>query len=173
LSITIQHTQEILCLAHIHAVAGMAGVNLELGRVHDYGVDGSFKPVTIRGNRRVESGFAIDFQAKSTYDWELADGCIVYDFEVKNYNDIVSRSEAETKLILILLCLPPEQDEWHDASIVTTIMRHCCYWTELTGELTDNVGTKRVFIPQSKILTAQSLSDLLAQERMRRRSFFS
>lgn len=42
-------------MAHIYAVAGMAGVSHDLRSAHDYGVDGQFDPVIIRGNRRVVS----------------------------------------------------------------------------------------------------------------------
>jgi len=173
LSITIQHTQETLCKAHIHALAAMAGVNLEVGRVYDYGVDGSFKSVIVRGNRRVESGFSVDFQAKSTYAWHIANGNVVYDLEAKNYNDIVSRSAEQTKLILVLLCLPRDQDAWHVASLNNTTLQHCCYWAELRGELTANGSKKRILIPQANILTGDSLKALLAAETAYKRSFFS
>src|SRR5690349_9243361 len=86
LPITVQHTQESLCISHIYALAGMAGVNYKVDR-YDYGVDGQFTPVTVRGNRRVNSGFPLDFQAKASFDWERRNGCIVYDLEAKNYND--------------------------------------------------------------------------------------
>src|SRR3954467_10982863 len=92
-SITVQHTQETLCISHIYALAGMAGVNYTVDR-YDYGVDGRFIPVAIRNNRRVNSGYPLDFQAKATIDWERRNSCIVYDLEAKTYNDIVSRTPA-------------------------------------------------------------------------------
>jgi len=168
LSITIQHTQEILCLSHIYAVAGMAGVNLSVSHVFDYGVDGQFTPVVARNGRLVNSGYPLDFQAKATINWELGDGNIIYDLEAKTYNDIVSRTAAETTLILILLCLPQTQNEWHGATCDETILRHCCYWHTFTGEVTDNSRSKRIFIPRSNLLTADSLTELLATERERR-----
>ena len=39
----VQHTQETLCMSHIYALAGMAGVNYTVDR-YDYGVDGRFIP---------------------------------------------------------------------------------------------------------------------------------
>jgi len=125
LPITVQHTQESLCMSHIYALAGMAGVNYKVDR-YDYGVDGQFTPVTVRGNRRVNSGFPLDFQAKASFDWERRNGCIVYDLEAKNYNDIASRTPEETTLILILLCLPRDRAEWHVAEEAGTTLKHCC-----------------------------------------------
>jgi hypothetical protein len=116
LSLTIQHIQESLCRAHVQAVAGMAGVIYQPRDSYDYGVDGQFHPVIMRGNRPITSGHPLDFQAKSTVNWELVDGKIVYDLEAKTYNDIVSRTASETTLILILLCLPKDQAEWHATS---------------------------------------------------------
>jgi hypothetical protein len=168
LPITEQHTEESLCLAHIYALAGVAGVNYGIRKGYDYGVDGQFNEVITRGTRRVDSGFPLDFQAKATIDWELKDGHIVYDLEAKNYNDMVERSDAETTLMLILLCLPKARTQWHGATAQETIMRHCCYWHILTGEPTPNTSKKRIFIPETQILTPDTLNELLTAERERR-----
>jgi hypothetical protein len=148
----------------------MAGVIYQPQNSYDYGVDGQFQPVVMRGGRRISSGHPLDFQAKSTVNWELLDRKIVYDLEAKAYNDIVSRTPSETTLILILLCLPRDQAEWHTASNSQTTLRHCCYWYFLTGEVTENVASKRIFIPSENVLTPESLKMLLAVERKRRES---
>jgi len=117
-SITIQHIKENLCAAHIYALAGMAGVALGLRHVNDYGVDGQFDPVVIRGSRRVISGIPLPFQAKSTVDWQIKDGHVIYDLESKTYNDIVSRTDAEATLLLVLLCLPNRGHQVNPRSFV-------------------------------------------------------
>src|SRR6185312_5629562 len=101
MSITLQHTQESLCLAHIYALAGVAGLNWAIRKVYDYGVDGQFNMVVERNGRRGDSGFPLDFQGKATIKWELQHGSIVYDVEAKTYNDLASRTTAETTMILI------------------------------------------------------------------------
>jgi len=169
LPITVQHTQESLCMSHIYALAGMAGVNYKVDR-YDYGVDGQFTPVTVRGNRRVNSGFPLDFQAKASFDWECRNGCIVYDLEAKNYNDIASRTPEETTLILILLCLPRDRAEWHASEEAGTTLKQCCYWHSFTGPTTENDTRKRIFIPVENRLTPEVLNDLLAKERARRQN---
>lgn len=167
----MQHTQESLCLAHIYAVAGMAGINHAVKHVYDYGVDGQFAAVTGRPNGRlVTSGYPLDFQAKATINWELLDEHIVYDLEAKTYDDMVSRDVSETTLMLILLCLPKSQAEWHEATAGATTIRHCCYWQILQGELCGNTSTKRVFVPATNLLTPDTLKSLLAAERIRRQS---
>src|SRR5258705_2116714 len=89
--ITLQHTEECLSLAYVHALAGRAGVNLAAQRVHDYGIDGTFRSIKIVGTRRVESGFAVDFQMKATINWEYNGPDVAYDLEAKTYNDMVQR----------------------------------------------------------------------------------
>ncbi len=166
--ITIQHTEESLSVAHLHALAGMAGLNVNVARDFDYGVDGSLYPVVRRGNRLVESGFPLDFQLKATVNWELSGGEIVYDLRSENYNDIVSWTEAETTQILILLCLPKDQDQWHGIDNLRTTMQHCCYWYRPVGEPTDNVSTQRIRIPAENLLTPAVLETLMQDERTRR-----
>ena len=166
--ITDQHTEESLCIAHIYALAGVAGVNYGIKKVYDYGVDGQFCEVVLRGNRRIDSGFPLDFQAKATVNWELEDDHIVYDLEAQTYNDLVSRTAAESTMILILLCLPPHRSDWHGTTYDETILRHCCYWYIITGEPTSNTSTKRIRVPRQNLLTPASLTGLLAAERQRR-----
>jgi hypothetical protein len=169
LSITVQHTQEILCMCHIYALAGVAGVNYALKPAYDYGVDGCFTPVTVRGNERVQGGVSLDFQAKATINWTVAQDDIVYDLDARAYNNIVSRGPEDTTLILILLCLPGAPDAWHGASADETVLRHCCYWHIFSGEMTENSSTKRIRIPTKNPLTPTSLLTLMEMEKRRRK----
>lgn len=148
----------------------MAGVLFEgtSSTSFDYGLDGHFRSVVIRGARRVTSGHPLDFQAKASANWELMNNEIVYDLEAKTYNDLVSRSDAEATLVLVLLCLPKNQSEWHISTASETTLRHCCYWYVIRGEITDNTATKRIFIPCENLLTPENLKMLLVAERTRR-----
>jgi len=166
--ITKQHTQECLSRAFVLAVSGAAGVNVEMGKEFDYGFDGQFKPVMIRGPRRVESGFHLDYQLKSTTNWWHEGDDVVYDLEAKTYNDLVDRDPDATGAVLILLCLPDDEAQWVSFTEDALALRRCCYWTRLQGEPTDNVAKKRVFIPRQNLLTVASLRQVLLDERERR-----
>jgi hypothetical protein len=83
LTITRQHTQENLSRAYLYALAGKSGVNIAFNRVHDYGIDGTLIPVVVRGKRRIESGFPVDFQLKSSVNWVREETHVAYDLEVK------------------------------------------------------------------------------------------
>lgn len=167
--ITVEHTKENLCAAHVYAICASAGVLLGKAHVHDYGVDGSFNTVVHRGTRRVVSGFGLDFQAKSTVNWEIKDDEVIYDLESKTYNDIVSRTPAETTLILVLLCLPKDATHWHSVTNELTTLRNCCFYHTFQGSVVGNEdSTKRIKIPLAQLLTPDSLIDLLAAEKSRR-----
>jgi hypothetical protein len=166
--ITIQHIQERLCAAYVEAVAGVAGVNLAATRRNDYGIDGTFQPVVVRGSRRVESGFPIDFQAKATIDWQFRDNAVVYDLEVKTYNDLVTRHPAASRCVLVLLCLPRDRRDWILAVEEWMLLRRCCYWLFVEGAVSENSETQRVFIPRANLLTGATLCKLLHDERKRR-----
>ena len=167
-SITVQHTQESLCLAHIYAIAGVAGVNYAIRDVFDYGVDGQFDPVIVRRGRRVVSGHPLAFQAKATINWEVNNGEIVYDLEAKTYDDLVGRTPSEVTMVLILLCMPKEQIDWHRATQDATLLRNGCYWAILQGEPCGNTSTKRIRIPATNLLTPDRLRELMAAEKLRR-----
>jgi len=83
---------------------------------------------------------------------------------------MVSRDPSETTLLLILLCLPNSQAEWHESTETATTMRHCCYWQILRGEPSENASTARIHIPAVNVLTPVALKSLLAVERTRRQN---
>jgi hypothetical protein len=166
--ITLQHREECLSLAYVHALAGNAGVSLSAQRVHDYGIDGTFRSIKIVGTRRVESGYSVDFQMKATINWEHQGTDVAYDLEAKTYNDMVGRDTEATTCILILLCLPPDADDWINSDEERMILQHCCYWTRLQGPVTVNSSKKRIWIPRSNALTSDAIAAILDAERDRR-----
>ena len=167
--ITQQHTQESLSRAYIHAVAGCAGVNFSLGAEFDYGIDGTFRPVSIRGSRRIETGFPLDFQLKCTVNWAHEGTDVAYSIKSKTYNDLVTRDPESVGAILILLCIPPEQGHWAEFNEEYLTLRRCCYFLTLNGDAVENEeSTKKILIPRANVLNAQSLLGLLAAERHRK-----
>jgi hypothetical protein len=83
----------------------------------------------------VVSGHPFAFQAKATINWELVEGSIVYDLEAKTYDDIVTRDASQVTMLLVLLCLPKDQADWHQATADATMIRNCCHWAILKGDL--------------------------------------
>ena len=133
---------------------------------NDYGVDGFFKEVLNRGGRRCTSGKSMDFQLKSTEVWNIVDDHIVYNLEVKNYNDLVQGYNDPSNVspfILILLCLPRGRDSWLSVNNDNLILRNCCYWYSVDeNHLTSqNQRTVTIKIPIENVLTPEALTDLM------------
>lgn len=157
---------ESLSRAYVQAIAGNAGLNLSLRLHHqefDYGVDGSFHPIKKVNNELVNSGFNLDFQLKASMDWQIDGSHVIYDMKANAYNKIADRNNEERAIpkILILLCLPSISSEWVAINEEQLILRKCCYWDRLKGDLTANTSSVRIRIPRCQQLTTESLLTLL------------
>jgi len=160
--LTDQHIAEALSRAYVPAIAGRAGLNLAI-REYDYGVDGSFDEVAVRQNRRVESGFSLSFQLKASTLWQLGSAHIIYDLEVKTYNDLILRRSIRTATpcILILLAIPADSTQWLLCEESELRLRGTCYWEYLSGSPSGNRSSVRIRIPRSQRLTPESLLTLI------------
>lgn len=165
--ITREHTQEALSTAYVHALAGMAGLNIGTRTIQDYGVDGSFHPVKVRNGERVQTGHAVLFQAKASTNWRFRDGAVVYDLEARAQRFLTDRERGEAMAILILLCLPKEPIDWLVGTERHLRLRNCCYWyLPAPGELpSGNKSKVRVRIPRVNVLTPTSLQEIMALAR--------
>jgi hypothetical protein len=160
--LTDQHIAEALSRAYVRAITGQAGLNLAI-REYDYGVDGSFDEVVVRQSRRVESGFSLSFQLKASTQWQFDETQVVYDLEVKTYNDLILRRSmrAATPCILILLALPLSSEQWLICEEAQLRLQGACYWEYLSGSLSENRASVRIRILRSQRLTPESLLTLM------------
>jgi hypothetical protein len=161
---------ESLSRAYVQAIAGKAGLNLGFdpgirlnNQEFDYGVDGSFHPIKKVNNSLVNSGFPLEFQLKASMNWHIDGLYIIYDMEAQAYNKIADRNNEERAIpqILILLCLPSNFNDWVEINEEQLILRKCCYWERLKGDLTTNTSKVRIRIPKQQHLTTESLGTIL------------
>jgi hypothetical protein len=167
MSLTQQHMEEGLSLAYVQAISAKAGVNFSFHK-WDYGIDGTFHSVKIiqRGSnikRRIDSGYPLDFQLKASIKWTIDSTNIVFDLESKTFNDLIDRSKEirATPCILMVYCLPKDENLWLKINEKCLLMQKCCYWMYLTGQMTDNKASQRIRIPRTQILTPNALLILL------------
>ena len=163
--ISREHTQEALSLAYVHALAGRAGLNIAAKPIFDYGIDGYFYRVKMRGRERVETGNPVRFQMKASIDWEHEEEHVVYDLEARAHRTIAEREPGEVMTILILLCLPRDEDQWLTGSETEMYLRHRCYWFRTDEPPTDNVSKRRIRIPRANLLTPDSLQGIMTLAR--------
>ncbi len=133
----------------------------------DYGTDGSLNEVFTSGGRSRPTGYKIDFQLKASKNWELTDCEIVYALEPKTYNDIVIRyqDESTTRCLLVLLCLPQQEDDWLKITAEDLSIRKCCYWVYLEGRGTSNKKSVTIRIHESQRFTPESVKALFEKVR--------
>ena len=161
-----QIIQELLSVAHVQAIAARAGVSIS-NFDKDFGIDGTFRQLTTIGNRRFTSGYALDFQLKSSTNYTLESEYIVYDLEVKTYNDLVQRrlSSDATPCILILKVLPSDLAQWLTTAETGIFLGGACYWHYLQGELSQNKQSVRIRIPRVQEFSPESLLRIMTSAR--------
>jgi Domain of unknown function (DUF4365) len=161
-----QIIEELLSVAHVQAIAARSGVSIS-SFDKDFGVDGTFRQITAIGNRRFTSGYALDFQLKSSINCSLEPNYIVYDLEVKTYNDLIYRrfSSDATPCILILKVLPSDSAQWLTTAETGLFLGGACYWEYLQGELSQNRQSVRIRIPRAQQFRPESLLNLMTSAR--------
>ena len=167
--ITTEHTQEQLSRAYVIAIAALAGVNLSIReREQDYGVDGTFLPVTtvknIKGRNEIaETGYAVDFQLKSSVNCTQTGTDIKYDCKAKDYNKLVNRNGllGTNSCLLLVLCLPASQKDWLTLTGTGLTVGGVCYWFYLTG--TPTTKQKRITIPRTQRFTPETLQGIITR----------
>lgn len=158
------HRQEGLSRAYIQAIAARCGMICSF-RDQDYGIDGTLHHVKQRQKRAVESGTCLDVQAKSSSRVTFRDQQVLYDMEVKTYDDLRD-SDIDTPRILVLLALPEKEAEWLEWSEQQLVLRRCAYWHNLRGyPPTKNTDQIRISIPRAQVFTVQSLEEIIARVR--------
>jgi Domain of unknown function (DUF4365) len=157
-----QTIEALLSLAHVQAIAGRAGISVSYFDV-DYGFDGTFRSIRSRGTRLVTQGLAVDFQLKASINYSIEPEFVVYDLDVKNYNDLIERKLSSTGIpcILLLKTLPADPTLWLTATGDNLILGGSCYWAYLEGSLSSNSKTVRIRIPREQLFSPESVQWML------------
>lgn len=158
--LTRNHRQEALCRAYVQAIAARCGMSSSVPSP-DYGIDLTINDIEMRGQRRAESGYKLDVQAKSTTRADKASTAIRYDLDVRAY-DTLRHPRPGCPRILVVLLLPAEESQWSTQTEDELILRHCAYWTTLKGmPATTNRRVLRVHIPRANVFSVAALQGMM------------
>lgn len=165
MGLTREHIQEDLSTAYISAVAAKAGFDCNIPMRHDYGVDLEITQIEFDGaGGRVPSGRSLRIQAKATHTVNLSEnGDITYSIKKGNYNKLVKETGVAPPCILVLYCMPKDDNEWlsicdHEQAV----LKHCGYWISLRGlEKTKNKDKISIKIPKDNIFNETSLTNIM------------
>ena len=157
-----------LHFAYVSAVVADAGhvchpVAIDMGidcLVHEW------RNTEQRGN--YDAGPAFNCQLKASRNCVITETQIKYDLKKKDYNNLVDWDGHQFK-ILVVFRMPDTQDMWffQDEDILS--LRHCCYWTELTGGPIEQ-SQKRIEIDRSQVFDKQTVIDLIDRAKQAKRS---
>jgi hypothetical protein len=123
----------------------------------DTGIDLSLHDVVTVGSRRIESGYRVDVQAKSTTLARLDATHLRHDLDVATY-ETLRYAQAGCPRLLVVLALPEDEARWLEQSEQELLLRRAAYWRSLRGSpATTNRKSVRVAIPRTNLFTVQAL----------------
>lgn len=152
---------EELSKAFIEGIASRGGYYNSTGK--DYGTDLTIRKAYLNPrqcNRYLTSGKAIDIQVKSVSEKYITgfddpkSKHIKYNLEVKNYNDLIDRFNeigSIIPLILIVVILPENKDEWLSLTLDSLIFKKCAFWYQIPSGATHSTNKSKsvIIIPKS------------------------
>ena len=158
------YRQEGLSRAYVRAIAAHAGVAVTTPE-NDFGIDLYLREV-IEENGYFDAGLGrIDAQLKSTTLANVTPTDVVYDLDIRAYNNL-RRFDQGVFRILVVLVLPEEESEWLTSGTEQLILRRSAYWFRIVGfPETDSKSTVRIRIPIGNLFNVESLHELLRTSR--------
>ena len=166
MSITPQHTQELLHRAYILAVAADAGLNISIGNQLDYGVDAEvnrvLRVVDATGETVMfDEPSALRIQLKATTLCRSYANHIHYSCEARAFNKMVIHNQRGVlPCILVVFCQPKERSDWLTISDDALTLRTACYWYYLTGPQTTKTA-ETIRIPRTQLFDAAALEGIM------------
>jgi hypothetical protein len=152
-------------MAYVSAIVAKAGYGIQF--LHrQYKVDGTIFEVSKVNGKYRNSGYSIQFELKSSIDFEIRDGKVKYDLDAGNYNQLVSLTQDPNVApqILILFCMPEDSEDWMSVTPEELVLRKCCFYNQFNGAReVQNMRTKTIEIPISQQFNMDSLDGFFAK----------
>jgi len=160
---------QLLHFAYVSAVVAEAG-HVCHPVPHDRGIDCNVHDWRYSEQRGYyDAGAAFNCQLKSSYaNCKRTESQVIYRMRRKAYNKLVDW-DGHQFAILIVFYMPNDEQEWFLQNEDFMSLKHCCYWTELTGGPIEK-SAKNIEIARRKMFTSQTVIDLIDRARRIRRS---
>lgn len=158
---TTQHKED-LHISYISALCAAAGISYDIQRHDNDSTDGIIKKRISLGNDLFyDSAVRIQLKAtSSSSQYEDKGQYITYKLKVKNYNDLCTPST--TPIILGLLILPEDENEWVKWSTEELLIKGCMYWADFsTQQISDNSDTVSVRLEKQNVINQETLLNIL------------
>jgi hypothetical protein len=152
--------KEEFSYSYIQAVSSASGYSFQrtttpLDRA---GIDATITGLGVQGLM----GFPqLYVQVKCTSRDVLEENPIRYPLKIKNYEELRKKYQYPP-LILVVVLVSDNVDEWLHQSEEELCLRRCGYWVSLRGEpLKKNKGNVTVYLPRQNLFTVKALKSLM------------
>ncbi len=157
---TEQDIEAALSVSYVYTVAARAGAII-FNPTLDYGIDGSLHEVRKVNGQRVQCGATIHYQLKASRRCIEKETKITYTLKKDAYNRFVAiKNNSAVPCILLLLCLPPDPNEWFEIREDYLQLRKCCYWFHWKETTPTEKTSVNIPIPRSQRFTPETLNML-------------
>ncbi len=154
--------QEDIHISYITALCASADITYEKQQHDDDSTDGIIKKrIDLSDGRFYDSQLRIQLKSTSSASqYSETDNEINYKLKAKNYNDLCTPST--TPIILGLLILPEDTNDWVKWSTEDLLIKGRMYWADFSSsKKTDNQSTINVNIPKCNIVNQSFLLETL------------
>lgn len=159
---TDANKKEELSIVFLSTLCTIAGITFESQKHDDDSTDAIIKKqITLNDGRKCEVLLRVQLKATSSESQYTEDeDTISYTLKVKNYNDL--KLPATTPIILALLILPANSDEWVQWTQDDLMIKGRMYWKSFDNAIeTKNTDTITVRIDKNQFVSSEALLQLL------------
>jgi len=162
--LTSQNIESELSYAYIHAIASKAGAGCRVATRHEdnTGVDASITgwgPFP-GGGYRTEVDLKIQLKA-TVSDPKKVGSCWSYSLKgIGQYDDLRAETVSVPR-ILVVLFLPPAEDDWLKHTEDALSLHKCAYWVSLRGAAASSNDTaQQVYLPLTQKFDVIGLKEI-------------
>lgn len=158
----IEKIKEDLSVCYLKTIAAVNGIALENITHDEDSVDVIIKKVIqMSSSRRFNSQISVQLKSTSSKSqYNIKENEIIYEFKVKNYNDLCIAATMPS--MLALLILPEKEEEWINWTTNELMINGKMYWLSLqSNKLTENKDSISIKIPKENILNNVTIEQLI------------
>ncbi len=154
--------KEDISISYISALCAYAGISYDIIRHDGDSTDAVLhKCIVLDGIGKYMAELRVQLKCTSSQSQYTDNGDrIVYRLKVKNYNDLCAPST--TPIILALLILPDNEEEWVKWTREELMLKGCMYWAEFSlEEKSENTASVNVNFDKNNVINSETLIYLL------------
>lgn len=158
----IEKIKEDLSVCYLKTIAAVNGIALENITHDEDSVDVIIKKVIqMSSSRRFNSQISVQLKSTSSKSqYNIKENEIIYEFKVKNYNDLCIAATMPS--MLALLILSEKEEEWINWATNELMINGKMYWLSLqSNKLTENKDSISIKIPKENILNNVTIEQLI------------